>query len=81
MPHPILEFSFGISTVGVENVAGDIFESVPEGDAVIMKLILHDWGDEQCLRILRNCYKAIPDNGKVIVVDSIIPVMPEHGRS
>lgn len=29
------------------------------------------------MKVLKNCYKAIPDNGKVIVVESIIPVMPE----
>ncbi|XVF22269.1 hypothetical protein REPUB_Repub12eG0158700 [Reevesia pubescens] len=62
---------------GVQHVAGDMFESVPEGDAIFMRWILHDWSDEKCLRLLKNCYKAIPDNGKVIVVDSVIPVMPE----
>jgi len=39
--------------------------------------ILHDWSDEHCLKLLKNCYKAIPEDGKVIVVDTILPVMPE----
>ncbi|GMN42757.1 hypothetical protein TIFTF001_011959 [Ficus carica] len=38
--------------------------------------ILHDWGDEYCLKLLKNCYEAIPDNGKVIVVEAIFPVKP-----
>ncbi|BAT98184.1 hypothetical protein VIGAN_09182000 [Vigna angularis var. angularis] len=62
---------------GVEHVAGDMFESVPNGDAIFMKWILHDWGDEECLKLLKNCYKAIPSDGKVIVVDLIVPALPD----
>jgi len=40
--------------------------------------ILHDWGDEQCVKLLKNCYKAIPSDGKVIVVDLIIPDLPDN---
>lgn len=29
------------------------------------------------MKILRKCYDAIPKNGKVIVVEEILPVMPE----
>ncbi|KAE8671215.1 hypothetical protein F3Y22_tig00111983pilonHSYRG00015 [Hibiscus syriacus] len=62
---------------GVEHVAGDMFESVPEGDAIFMKGILHNWSDEQCVRLLKNCYKVIPENGKVIVAEFVAPLMPE----
>ncbi|KAI9182697.1 hypothetical protein LWI28_028012 [Acer negundo] len=62
---------------GVEHVGGDMFESVPKGDAIFMKWILHDWSDEHCLRLLKNCYKSIPDDGIVIVVEAILPVSPE----
>ncbi|KAA0065290.1 caffeic acid 3-O-methyltransferase 1-like [Cucumis melo var. makuwa] len=58
---------------GVEHVGGDMFEKIPNGDA----LILHDWSDEHCITLLKNCYNAIPDDGKVIVVDSILPTLPE----
>ncbi|XP_022757629.1 caffeic acid 3-O-methyltransferase-like [Durio zibethinus] len=74
LPHVI---QHAPSYPGVQHVAGDMFESVPEGDAIFMRWILHDWSDEHCLRLLKNCYKAIPDNGKVIVVDSVIPATPE----
>ena len=40
--------------------------------------MLHVWSDEQCLKILKNCYKAIPDNGTIIVVEAILPVTPEN---
>ncbi|CAJ1950563.1 unnamed protein product [Sphenostylis stenocarpa] len=62
---------------GVEHVAGDMFESVPNGDAIFMKWILHDWSDEYCLKLLKNCHKALPSDGKVIVVDLILPDLPE----
>ncbi|KAL4299567.1 hypothetical protein S245_058987 [Arachis hypogaea] len=63
---------------GVEHIGGDMFESVPNGDAIFIKNILHDWDDEGCLKILKNCRKAIPNDGKVIVVDKILPAMPEQ---
>ncbi|GMN61820.1 hypothetical protein TIFTF001_030908 [Ficus carica] len=33
--------------------------------------------DEDCLKLLKNCYKAIPDKGKVVVVEAILPDMPD----
>ncbi|MFQ6659027.1 hypothetical protein Gotur_028071 [Gossypium turneri] len=56
---------------------GDMFESVPKGDAIFMKWILHDWSDDHCLKLLKNCYNAIPKDGKVIVVEAVVPVEPE----
>jgi len=35
--------------------------------------ILHDWDDEKCLRILRNCYQALPADGKLILMDAVLP--------
>ncbi|KAK9098087.1 hypothetical protein Syun_025132 [Stephania yunnanensis] len=52
---------------GVEHVGGDMFASVPNGDAIFMKWVLNTWSDEQCLKLLKNCYEALLD-GKVIVV-------------
>ncbi|XP_064947407.1 tricetin 3',4',5'-O-trimethyltransferase-like [Musa acuminata AAA Group] len=63
---------------GVEHVGGDMFERVPSGgDAIFIKWILHDWTDEQCIKILRNCWKVLPEKGKVMVVEYILPVIPE----
>jgi caffeic acid 3-O-methyltransferase len=35
---------------------------------------LHDWDDERCLRVLQNCYAALPRGGKLITVELIMPV-------
>ncbi|KAK1559848.1 hypothetical protein Q3G72_019060 [Acer saccharum] len=39
--------------------------------------ILNCWKDEHCLKLLKNCYKAIPEDGKVIVMNAIMPAVPE----
>ncbi|CAJ1978955.1 unnamed protein product [Sphenostylis stenocarpa] len=58
---------------GVTHVGGDMFVSVPSADAIYMKWILHDWTDEQCIELLKNCRKAIPEKtGKVIIVDHVL---------
>ncbi|CAL9049194.1 unnamed protein product [Musa banksii] len=62
---------------GVEHVGGDMFASVPSGDAILMKWILHDWSDEHCTKILKSCWEALPEKGKVIVVECVLPVVPE----
>lgn len=41
-----------------------------------MQWICHDWSDGQCEKLLKNCYKAVPDKGKVIVAESILPEDP-----
>ena len=38
--------------------------------------IVHGWDDKHCLKILKNCYEALPDQGKVILVDMVIPEAP-----
>ncbi|MCO5611993.1 hypothetical protein L7F22_066254 [Adiantum nelumboides] len=63
---------------GVDHVEGDMFKEIPNADAIFMKWILHDWSDSHCVRILENCNKALPKDGKVIVVDAILPTQVGH---
>lgn len=61
-------------------VEGSFFESVPSGaDAYLLRHVLHDWTDAQCRTILRNCRSAIGGNGKLIIVECVVP--PGNGRS
>lgn len=62
---------------GIEHVGGDMFESVPKGDAIFMKWICHDWSDAHCVKFLKNCYKSVPENGKVIVAECILAETPD----
>jgi hypothetical protein len=59
----------------LEYVGGDMFESVPPADAYVLKLIIHDWSDTQCVRILKNCRESMEGNGRVICVDAVVPPM------
>ncbi|KAK6120695.1 hypothetical protein DH2020_045558 [Rehmannia glutinosa] len=57
-------------------VSGDMFESIPQADAVFLKWIFHDWTDEESVKLLRKCNEAIissKNNGKkVIIVEMIV---------
>ncbi|XP_015881374.2 desmethylxanthohumol 6'-O-methyltransferase-like [Ziziphus jujuba] len=58
---------------GVTNVAGDMFDSIPSGDALLLKTTLRDWPDDIVVKILKICRKAIPEkNGKVIIMDVVV---------
>ncbi|XP_076937221.1 trans-resveratrol di-O-methyltransferase-like [Bidens hawaiensis] len=56
-------------------VGGDMFEAIPNGDAVLLKRILHDWSDAECMKILKRCREAIPskeNGGKLIIIDMVV---------
>jgi ubiquinone/menaquinone biosynthesis C-methylase UbiE len=78
LPHVIEGARHFIESEGLsercELVAGDFFESVPkDGDAYLLKHIVHDWDDERAIMILKNCHRAIRSNGKLLVVEMVIP--------
>ena len=57
-----------------ELVAGDFFESVPGGaDLHLLKWIIHDWDDDRAIMVLRSCRHALAGNGKLLVVERVIP--------
>jgi C-methyltransferase len=58
----------------VELVAGDFFQSVAEGgDCYVIKGVLHDFDDEQCIRILSNCRRAMRADGCVVIANQDLP--------
>ncbi|XP_042486136.1 trans-resveratrol di-O-methyltransferase-like [Macadamia integrifolia] len=68
-------------------IAGDMFESIPPADAVLLKWILHDWTDEQCIKILKGCKEAISNGDrkgnlrKVIIIDMVVEDRKEEHKS
>jgi hypothetical protein len=57
-----------------EFIAGDFFEAIPRGaDAIVMKSIIHDWDDARSNEILGNCRKALPADGRVLLVERVMP--------
>jgi hypothetical protein len=57
----------------VKRVAGDFFAEVPKADAYIMKHIIHDWDDERSVSILKNIHAAMKADGKVLIVEAVVP--------
>jgi precorrin-6B methylase 2 len=52
---------------------GNFFEKVPEGaDLYIMKHIIHDWNDEDSIKILKNINKAMHTGSKLLLIEAII---------
>ena len=58
-------------------VEGDFFTNVPEADLYILKSIVHDWDDQQSVKILSNCVRALRPNGRIILIEWVVP---EHGK-
>jgi SAM-dependent methyltransferase len=57
--------------------SGDFFQTVPTGaDAIIMKSIIHDWNDELSLKLLGNCRRALAENGRLLLIERIMPEVP-----
>lgn len=55
-------------------VSGDFFESVPAGgDIYTLQCITHDWDDEHCVKVLRNCRAAMSPSSRLVVLDMLIP--------
>jgi hypothetical protein len=62
----------------VEKVSGDFFAAVPEGaDAYMMKHIIHDWDDERAIKILSNIQSVMADDGKVLIIETVVPATSE----
>jgi hypothetical protein len=73
----------GVIAARSEIVGGDIFKSVPEGaDAYVEKYIIHDWNDEDALKILKNCRRALDRGGKMLLLEAVLgaPNEPDATR-
>jgi hypothetical protein len=78
LPHVIAEAEPQLDSSGVrdrcETASGDFFELVPAGgDAYVMKWIIHDWDDAKSTVILENIRKAMNENGKLLLIESVVP--------
>lgn len=60
-------------------VGGDFFTSVPaSGDAYILSGVIHDWDDEQSVAILHNCRRVMNPQGKLLLVEAVVPDRIDH---
>jgi len=78
LPHVVERARPEITIAGVSDrcqlVGGSFFEDVPAGpDAYLMRHIIHDWDEEKCQTILRCIRRRIPADGRLLIVESVIP--------
>ena len=87
MPHVVRDAPALLKARGVESrvtiESGSFFDHVPAGgDAYILSHIIHDWSEEQCLTILGNCRRAMGANGRLLIVETVLPEgdTPHQGK-
>ncbi len=77
LPHVVAKARDFVESAGLQDrcslVGGTFLQSVPKGaDAYFMKHIIHDWDDERCLQLLRNCHAAMPTHAKLLVCEKVL---------
>ncbi|KAJ6795175.1 tabersonine 16-O-methyltransferase-like [Iris pallida] len=84
----VLELQHVVDTIHnkgeVDFIPGDMFDYIPPANAILLKWILHDWGDEDCIKILQRCKETIPskeNGGKVIIIDMVVGNNTSHKKS
>lgn len=65
----------------IDVLSGSFFDLVPEGaDIYLLVRVLHDWSDDDCIRILRNCRTAMTGSARLLIVEQILEPDPTLGR-
>jgi hypothetical protein len=87
MPHVVRDAPALLKSRGVESrvaiESGSFFERVPAGgDAYVLSHIIHDWSEAQCLTILGHCRRAIGPDGRLLIVETVLPEgdTPHQGK-
>lgn len=60
-----------VKVSNIKKVSGNFFTEIPnQAESIILSRVLHDWNDEKVSIILKNCFKALPNNGTLYVVEN-----------
>lgn len=77
LPHVVADLQ---GTENIKYVGGDMFQAIPSADTIMLKWILHNWNDEECVKILNKCKEAIPSHGKVIIIETVLENKKEDNK-
>ncbi|WP_051498951.1 methyltransferase [Nocardia sp. BMG51109] len=81
LPGPIARAEHALAATDLGDHAGSFFDPLPAGaGGYVLSGVLHDWPDEDALRILRRCADAVPPTGKVLVVGNPHRIRPAPPR-
>ncbi|ARV58878.1 hypothetical protein BZZ01_09760 [Nostocales cyanobacterium HT-58-2] len=83
MPETVVDAVKLLKAEGVaarcEIVGGDMFQSIPcGGDIYLLSYIMIDWDDRSICNLLENIRYSMPENSKVLVIDTVIPVSNDY---
>lgn len=78
LPHVVAEAAPVLHARGVADrvriEGGSFFDGVPAGaDGYVLSHIIHDWNEEQCLTILGHCRRAMAPDGRLLLVEMVLP--------
>lgn len=65
-------------TAGVQDratsIVGDFFDTAPSGaELYLLKSVIHDWDDDRCATILGHVRQVIPDDGRLLIIEPVVP--------
>lgn len=77
LPHVVERANSRVQSAGLTDrvhlIAGDFFAEIPPGaDAYMLRHIIHDWDDERAIQILQNIHRALREDGRLLVIESVI---------
>lgn len=75
LPHVVEEARPQLSHLGerCRRVGGSFLETAPpSGDLLLLKHCLHNWGDSECVTILRHCARALEPGGRLLLIESLM---------
>jgi hypothetical protein len=76
LPHVIAKVA-DVASSRMALHAGDFFhDSLPSCDAYLLMEIIHDWGDEESIAILRAVRGAANPGATVLIIEAIVPDLP-----
>jgi hypothetical protein len=68
------DLSLASKDLKISYMPGDFFRSIPPGgDTYILKSVLHNWDNKACIEILKNCNKVMTVQGRILVIERVIP--------
>ena len=77
LPQAMVDAPPRLRAFGVEDRVtiqpGNAFETVPPGaDVYILSHVIHDWDENRCLTLLRNCRAAMTPTSRLLIIELVL---------
>jgi hypothetical protein len=76
LPHVVAEAEY-VASERLSLLGGDFFKDpLPVCDAYLLMEVIHDWGDEEAVAILKAVHRAAPPHARLLLIEQIVPEDP-----